>query len=252
MQLGLGIILSFLILLPGFGLYGSIFTKLGRQGLDPIPPAPSSILTLLIISTGALLGHLFLSTIIVINSIWCNLTNLFFTVNFEPDVYRIITTNETGIYSAGIIVILLLIDLLITLLVFAVGKWMAKHSITKHLISRLRYGALSDLLTKIEPEARFATAFILTKIERNSGTEETDIIGYEGVLDDLIYDKSEIQAVHISDCTAFYLRQKRDGLSKIDISPDKKKIPFLYFPKEEIRNISFTVFEEAETPEAPD
>ena len=83
-----------------------------------------------------------------------------------------------------------------------------------------------------------------------SMTDERDIIGYEGVLDDLIYDKSEIQAVHLSDCTPFYLRKEKGSLSKVDINTDKKNIPFLYFPKEEIRNISFTVFIEPE-PDVP-
>jgi len=249
MQLSLGIITAFLLLLPGFGLYGAIFIKLGNGGMEPIPPKPGSVLTLIIIAIGALVGHLLLSIFVVLNDLWCQLPIQCMNVGFDPDIYRALSGMKNIGLTAGHVLSLLLVNIAISGLVFYLGGLFAKRKITKGLVSRLRYGAMADLIDKIEPENRYATAFVLTKIDRNCKTKDDDIVGYEGLLNDLIYDKSEIQAVHLSKCTAFYLRKEEKGMKKIEMQMSRKKIPYLYIPKEEIRNIAFNIYEDPTTDE---
>jgi len=88
----------------------------------------------------------------------------------------------------------------------------------------------------------FLTAHVLTTSEYSQQNARS-IIGYEGLVKELVYDGNELLSVHLTGCNAFYMKQNSHKFYQLPNIGDDAPIPYIYFSKSDIRNVAFTIIE---------
>lgn len=92
--------LALLLLAPGLGVWIGLRVGERNELISQAPEKTGSTSSLLTIVFGALAGHILLSTLYVVQSLWCRHIGLCFTVSFDPNVFRVILTNGKSSVSA--------------------------------------------------------------------------------------------------------------------------------------------------------
>jgi len=239
MQLGLGLILSFLILLPGFSLYIAIFTRKFGRGFSPINPNVNSMLTVTIISIGSICGNLILAGIFTVQTIFCECSGRCLPVDFLPDLYAHVAGLNDQNLTAGSIFVILVADMLMFAIMFLFGRGLATWSATKDYIAKIRYGALAKLFADSDGEGKVLMARIITKIRYDANS----MIAYEGILNDIVYKNSEFQSVHLKICTPFYINKQTNNviITPLNVTGSVVTGKNMYFSRENMQNIEFFV-----------
>jgi hypothetical protein len=111
----------------------------------------------------------------------------------------------------------------------------------------LAYGWLDELLDQPLASNRYVTAFVLSKLEHEGCS-----LGYEGLVQDITTDSDrQIVSVVISDCARFIVRLSETEVARTTIvSP--RGIPLMYFGRDDIANIAFSIFEIQDTEQDAD
>jgi len=109
-------------------------------------------------------------------------------------------------------------------------------------VYRLKYGRFADLLWQSKNSNTFLIAHVLTTSEHSEQSARS-IIGYEGLVKELVYDGDELLSVHLTGCNAFYMKQNNQRFYQLPNVGDDGPIPYIYFSKSDIRNVAFTIID---------
>jgi hypothetical protein len=248
MTLGLGVLLALFLLAPGLALHAAIFRP-NPAAIRFAPPPPGSVSSLSIIAFGSLVGHVVWSLISAANDAYSTLGLPFVTVDFEPNIYTtMLETTQTGGHAVGLDAAAALSSmLLLSGIIYGSSSIALSTQWGRSMLRPVQYGWLSDFVSEVEPEGRYATAFILTPIEHDGV-----FLGYEGFIENIsVNSDKEITAISLLEVNRFTVTISPNGVQRKDVP--REAMPRLYLDRENIRNISLTIFEEPLTPEqSPD
>lgn len=236
MTFSFNLVLALFLLAPGFAAAAGLYVESQIQKIKSPPPPPGSILSLTIITVGALAAHLAGAAIYGAQDLYAHLGGPTLRLPFDPNPYRALASlaaPSATMLSGGQIVQLLASLLGLTVLAFfAAGAGLKRANLAGGMNQPL-YGWLSDIPTA-NGEDEAVLAYIVSDIEH-----EGVIVGYEGVVVDIVTNsEKEIASVLLSGCETFYLVVSKTGLRRQRVERTDA-IPQLHVQKEHIRNIAF-------------
>jgi len=248
------LVLALFLLAPGFAAFAGLFYSSHQQRhIHPAPPAPTSVLTLALVTLAALALHGAWATILFLQDLWAAQFQTI-AVPFEPNIYvdllRAGQSAKSGApINGGEIAALLATLIGLSLAGYGLTVAVVSSKWTEARVRPLLYGWADDLVRQINEEeegyVRLVTAFVLTSIEH-----EGSMFGYEGLLQNLsLTPDKELRSISLTQVTAFYVKLEPGRFKRI-VLPRTKGIPDLYIPKDQIRNVSFTVFRVRDADEA--
>jgi hypothetical protein len=238
------LVLALFLLAPGFAAFAGLFHSSHQvRHIHPAPPAPNSILILAFVTLSALGLHAGWAGLLVIQDVWAAHVG-YLPVPFEPNAYLVVLQTghalEAGQSVGGGAVAVVLLTL--------AGLSLAGYALTVGLVRTFEpvlrpylYGWAADLVGQLNAEEpgylRMVTAFVLTDI-----AHEEAMFGYEGLLSNMtLGPDKEISSISLEKVSAFYVVLKPSQFKRV-LLPRPKAIPNLYLAKEQIRNVSFTVY----------
>ena len=246
MTFSFALVLALFLFAPGFAAYAGLFFGTQSKTFRPAPPAPGSLLSLGLVTIGAILAHaagalaFWLNDLAVANGLQLIGTRA------EPNLYVAVLSASRGslMLSGGQVFGLLAgLTVLSTAAFFAVAK-IVRAEIARSNFAPLLYGWLADLVADAAPEDRYVTAFALTDTEHDGS-----FLGYEGVLENVtLTSDKEITSVLLSDCTRFRIKLTDEGLERTALRAGST-IPLLYLERAQIKNIAFNVYQLADPEE---
>lgn len=243
MTFSYNVVLALFLLAPGFAAFAGLFFSSRQQGsLHSAPPPPNSILTIAFVTLAALLLHGLWASVLFLQE-FAGASLRLIPLPFDPNVYVTLLTagraGSDGVLSGGAIAAVLLTLLLLSAIGYvATASFITSAWAERHLGSYL-YGWAADVIRQVKQPGyiHVATAFVLTSIDG-----EDTAFGYEGMLQNMtLSSDKEITSITLAQVTAFYVKLEA-GQFKRRALPRTSGIPTLYIPKEQIRNVSFTVF----------
>jgi voltage-gated potassium channel Kch len=245
------LVLALFLLAPGFAAFAGLFFSSRREpSLHPAPPAPTSVLTLALVTLAALCLHGAWATALAAQDLWSQ-HHWHVAVPFQPNIYvALLEAGEKAQAAGGTqspiatpigggdIAAILVTLIAQSLFGFRVTIAIVSSRKAEALLRPYLYGWAAEILPETPEEGivNLITAFVVTRMDG------TDIaFGYEGSVETLTLgaDK-EILSIFLTQVTAFYIELEA-GKFKRRVLPQTSGIPNLYLSKEEIRNVSFTV-----------
>jgi hypothetical protein len=245
------LVLALFLLAPGFAAFAGLFFSSRREpSLHPAPPAPTSVLTLALVTLAALGLHGAWATVLAAQDLWSqHLWHV--SVPFQPNIYVALLeagekaqaaggaqssiASRTGGGDIGAILVTLIAQSFVG---YRVTIAIVSSRKAEALLRPYLYGWAAEILPEA-PEAgvvNLITAFVVTRME---GTGLA--FGYEGSVGTLtLGPDKEVLSIFLTQVTAFYIELEA-GKFKRRVLPQTSGIPNLYLSKEEIRNVSFTV-----------
>lgn len=247
MTFSYNLVLALFLLAPGFAAFaGLFFSSHNERRVHPAPPSPTSVLTLALVSLAALGLHAIWAAVLFVQDLWVGAGFPHFNLPFEPNIYADLLNAGQGDAAAGLgggeIAAILLTLVGLSLAGYFATSGFIKSTWGSEVTRPFLYGWAADLVEQINDEkepgyVRLVTAFVLTTIEG-----EGAVFGYEGLLQNLtLTPEKSITSVTLSQVTAFYVKLAPGHFKRV-VLPRTKGIPDLFLPKEQIRNVSFTVF----------
>ena len=251
MTFSYNLVLALFLLAPGFAAFAGLFFSSRREpSLHPAPPAPTSVLTLALVTLAALCLHGAWAFVLAAQDLWSQ-HHWHLTVPFQPNIYvALLEAGEKAQAAGGAqspiappigggdIAAILVTLIAQSLLGYRVTMGIVSHRKAEALLRPFLYGWAAEILPEAQEEGivNLITAFVVTRIEGS------DIaFGYEGSVETLtLGPDKEVLSIFLTQVTAFYIELEA-GKFKRRVLPLTSGIPNLYLPKEEIRNVSFTV-----------
>ena len=235
MTLSFNLVLALFLLAPGFAVYAGVY--LGSQ-LGPIkspPPPAGSILTLALVTVGALAAHLVGAGLSALQPPLCACLPVCVRVPFEPNAYAVLldaTVNDTRV-SAGELLLAMATFAAVTALAFVVSMLFVRWAWRWKWFVRLIYGWLAEVGVADSPD-EVILAYVLSEVE-----EKGTVVGYEGIVENILTtaDK-EITAITLGSCEMFFLRLTATSVTRVKVAKTTP-IPHLQLTKDRIQNIAF-------------
>lgn len=235
MTFSYNLVLALFLMAPGFAVFAGVY--LGSQ-LGPIkspPPLPGSILTLGIVTVGALISHLVGASIFFLQDWRCAETQVCWTVPYDPNPYTsLLSVGRPGAAVAAEQIVAMLATLvLLTIIAFLVSRWMVERLAAGNTRNGLLYGWLADVAVATSADEAILV-YVVSDVEE-AGT----VVGYEGALANMTANADkEITSVLLTSCETFYLRVTEAGVLREKVSKSTP-IPQLYLDRANIKNIAF-------------
>lgn len=235
MTFSYNLVLALFLLAPGFAVFAGLYlgSQLGR--IKSPPPLPGSILTLAIVTVGALAAHLAGSAVFLAQAGICATAFPCGTVAFDPNPYTsLLAAGRPGpAITDGQVTAMLLTLVLLTALAFWVSRATVARLASRTALSGVLYGWLAEVAVATSADEAIL-AYVLSDVEE-SGT----IVGYEGALANMTANADkEITSVLLRSCETFYLRVTAEGVVREKVAK-ATPIPQLYLDHEHIKNIAF-------------
>ena len=234
-EISLGLVLGLLLLAPGLAAYAAIFHAGDVGPVRSPPPPPGSILTLTIITTGALVAHFSGALVLTLQDLACARLGNCMVIWFHPNAYAVLADfvfarrpipTPDGLAILGTL-------LVVTFAAFALTRLAAGFQPIAGALRGVLYGWLNEVAV-----ARSANEVILAHVlsdVQNDGS----VVGYEGAVANLTVNaQKEITSVLLSDCILFYLLVTKHGVERIETETDEP-IQQLYLDRDRIKNIAF-------------
>jgi hypothetical protein len=168
-------------------------------------------------------------------------------VAFETNLYKtaLATSLTHDPVSSADLAAFLVLTLALTTVSFLAAKWLASSAFGRQRLRNVWFGWLADLVDQAQPETRFVTVFVLSKV-----SHENLVMGYQGLLENLnVNADKEITSISLVECNVFTL-QLGEGTAQRQLVPRAEPIPRMYFERTEISNMAFSV-REVEPADAP-
>ena len=236
---GLGVVLSFLLLAPGFAAVAGYYLGAMKGPVRQAPAPPNSFLALAAITFGALVAHTLAALVLGLNAAWCAVGPCL-AVPWEPNLYVELLRFRSPDSAPGQATpaALLVSLLLITATGFIVGGLAALTAQGSSRLRSLTYGWTVELAFS---DALVVTAFVVSDV-----SAEGAYLGYEGIVQDLkIGADGEIKTLSLSDCGRFLLKVTPDGVERTAV--DRALIPFVMLEAANIKNIALNPYFGLET-----
>lgn len=231
---GLGVVLSFLLLAPGFAAFAGYYLGAMKGPVRQAPAPPNSFLALAAITFGALIAHTIAALMLALNALWCAHLPCV-AVPWEPNLYLELLRFRSpdtapGPGTAAAVLVSLTV---ITAMGFGIG-WLAAWGARRSARLRsLTYGWTVELAFS---DALVVTAFVVSDV-----SAEGAYLGYEGIVQDLkIGADGEIKTLSLSDCGRFLLKVTPDGVERTAV--DRALIPFVMLEAANIKNIALNPY----------
>jgi hypothetical protein len=237
------LVLALLLLFPGLCAFVGLRAGERTDFLAPRPEKPNSTSTLFIVVAGTIAGHILGAGVFAAQSIWCRLTGLCVSINYDPNVYRVLLASQHPTRD--------LTDGAIEWWIFFLGAlgaatgWFfsraARSAAFKGTFDPIDFGWLNPAVQAVKAGNSVVVAYVVSKTSHN-GTS----IAYEGIVDRLALDDDQkVVMVVLSRVDRFTVRIEEDGSVKRH-EGGGAPIPQMQFGASEIANIAFEVLTEPE------
>lgn len=246
MTFSFALVLALFLFAPGFAAYAGLFFGSQSKTFRPAPPAPGSLLSLGLVTIGAILAHACGAFLFFMNDLAFAAGLRLHHTEATPNLYVAMLSAARGsaaLTGGQIFYLLLGLVLLSTAALVSVAAAI-RAEMARSSYGPFLYGWLADLVTEAAPEDRYVTAFVLTDVEH-----EGSFLGYEGVLENLsLTADKEITSLLLSNCTRFRIQLTPAGLERAALRGGST-IPRLYIERSQIKNIAFNVYQLADPEE---
>jgi hypothetical protein len=235
--LSFNLVLALFLIAPGFGVYGGVFIPSRNSRFYISPPAPNSILTLAVVSLGALCAHAIWASVLAVQDVACTRLPCL-RLPIDPDTYSAAMAAAEGHHgvSQGVVALFLVTCFLLTLASFAATRLIILSGLTERF-AVTAYGWQAGLVEQTSAPGRYVTAFVVTDMQKDGA-----FLGYEGLLEAMNLDTDEqIKTIVLLYCNAFLLHIGKT-VRRTPI-PREGAIPRLLIEGRHIQNVAFNVFE---------
>lgn len=237
----------FLVLLlraPGLALWAGLRAGERSDLIAQAPEKPGSTVSLILVVFGALLGHILLASLFVVQAGWCAWSTRCIAVGFDPNVYRVILTNgrsagrATDLAFLAWLIALLLPAAVVGVLGYQASSW---HWL-RDLRETMSFGWLKRLVDRARPADQFIMAYVVTTLAHDGA-----YVAYEGVVENIALDEYRaIKMLVLGRCDRFLVRIEADRVERIDA--DRAPIPLLQLEASNIVNVALEVFRVPDRP----
>lgn len=234
--------LALLLLAPGLGLWAGLRAGERSDLISQAPEKPGSTFSLLVIVFGALLGHILLSALFVVQAQLCRWSGACLAIGFDPNVYRVILTNgrAAGVPGDGAFlawfVALLLPALIVALVAYRASGWRW----VRDLREAASFGWLKRWVDLARPANSFIIAYVVTTLEHEGAN-----VAYEGIVENIALDDNRaIRMLVLSNCDRFLVRISADKVERVDAP--HAPIPLIQLDAENFVNVALEVFEDVD------
>ena len=232
MTFSFNLVLALFLLAPGFALVAGIYSGGFKTRLETSPPPPNSIITLALVTGGALLGHLTWTALYGLGELVAAAAHLGWTLP-HPNPYLAalkLATDDDRAKNLGLLWTLANLSAL-TVLSFVATRLLIGWQLQSHgVVRNALYGWMAEA-TAVEG----AIGYVVTNLELDGAA-----IGYEGVLDYVTLDSSkQIVSLILTDCELFTLVAKGGIVHRVANSR-QKPLENIVLSRDAIRNMAFT------------
>ena len=234
-DISVSLVLGLLLLAPGLATYAAIFHAGDVGPVRSPPPPPGSILTLAIITTGALVAHFSGALVLALQDWGCARWGHCLVVGFRPDAYAVLADFASARRpipvpdAVGILGTLLVL----TVAAFVLTRQAAGLRPVAGALRGVLYGWLNEVVVARDAN-EVVLAHVLSDVQ-NDGS----VVGYEGAVANMTTNaQKEITSILLSDCITFYLLVTLNGVDRIETEADEP-IEQLYLDRDRIKNIAF-------------
>jgi hypothetical protein len=230
--------LALLLIAPGLAVWAGF--RIGERDalLSQAPEKPGSTLSLLIIVFGALAGHILMSGLFVVQTIWCSQTRFCLPLSFDPNVYRVILTNKIGAeHPDDSAFVVWFTALLVPALLTGVFAWWASGwRWVRAFRENATFGWLRPLIDEARSGESFIVAYVVTTLEHNGAN-----VAYEGIVENVALDDNRaISMLVLKRCDRFLVRITSDNVERIDTT--HQSIPLIQLEAKNFVNVALEVF----------
>lgn len=236
--------LALLLLAPGLGGWAALRIGERSELISQSPEQPGSTFSLFVIVFGALIGHILLSALYVLQAGICAQTSMCFSPSFDPNVYRVILTNgrSAGRPDDAAFLAWFFSLLLPALLVGGLAYWAGGWRWVRDLREAALFGWLKRWVDLARPDNAFIIAYVVTTV-----THEGSNIAYEGIVENIALDENRaISMLVLSNCDRFLVRVDKTGVQRIDA--EHSPIPLIQLSSEHFVNVALELFEDVSVP----
>lgn len=231
----LGLVFALFLLAPGLALYAGLFLQPRGNRFHPTPPAPGSVLTLAIVTMGALGVHAAWSLLSAANDLACTRVACL-SLPFETNIYTIALAG--GVLARALpgaeVAVFLVVTVAISGLAYAIGRRASAAS----AVTRGLFGWLADMVEQSAQPNRFLAVFVLTTLKQGELT-----LGYEGALASITLGPDrEVAAVALREATPFLVTMSAVGVETSHFL-QRDPIPLIAFGRDQIENVAFNIFD---------
>lgn len=239
--------LALMLIAPGLGLWAGLRIGERSELISQAPEKPGSTSNLFVIVFGALLGHILLSFLFVMQAVFCKGSGLCFSVGFDPNVYRAILINGRGTASASDFAFFswFFALLLPSLITGYIGVEASKDAALRNLREASSFGWLKPFVDQASSPNAFIIAYVVTTLEHEGSN-----VAYQGIVENIALDDNRaIKMLVLSDCDRFLVRVSAFKVQRIDF--DKTQIPVIQLEADNFINVALEVFEVSEDSNPP-
>jgi hypothetical protein len=235
------LVLALLLLFPGLCAFAGLRAGERTDLLAPRPEKPNSTNTLFVVVAGTIAGHTLGAGVFALQAAWCRWTGFCWTTAYDPNVYRVLLSNQ---HPAGE-----LTDFAIEWWIFFLGAlgaitgWFfsraARSAAFKGTFDPIDFGWLNPAVQAVKAGNSVVVAYVVSKTSHNGAS-----IAYEGIVDRLALDDDQkVAMLVLSRVDRFTVRIEDDGTIKRR-EGGGTPIAQMQFAAAEIANIAFEVLTE--------
>lgn len=231
--------IALILLFPGFCAWAGLRAAERTDLLTPRPDKPNSTATLFVVVLGTIAGHLIGAASFVAQTAWCRFTGLCVTIDFDPNVYRVMYTSG---HSPGAVTDLAILVWLLELALVGLGAgalivWLAGIDWIKDRWDAIDFGWLNAPVQQVKSSDAVILAYVVTKTSHDGAN-----IAYEGMVQQLAMDDDQtITMLVLRRVDRFLVKITRSGVRRID--ENHQPIAQMQLHLSEIANVALEVIE---------
>ena len=232
MTFSFNLVLALFLLAPGFALVAGVYYGGPRKRLETAPPPPNSVITLALVTGGALVAHLACAGAYGLCEILAWLLHLSWPYPHPNPYGMALRLADAGERTRDLGLAWALFNLAaLTAVVFGATRALVARRMRKPgFVRDTLYGWLAEATA-----AEGAIAYVVTTLELDGAA-----VGYEGVLEYMTLDSSrQIVSLVLTDCELFTLVAKGGMVHRVR-NPREKPLENIVLSREAIRNVAFT------------
>jgi hypothetical protein len=232
--------LALLLLAPGLGVWIGLRAGERNALISQAPEKTGSTSSLLTVVFGALVGHILLSLLYVVQSFWCRATGLCFNVPFDPNVFRIILTSGRSSVSAPDIAFLswFFSLLLPAAMVAILSFWASSWQWVRDQREASTYGWLKRWVDLAKPKNSCLLACVVTTLEHEGSN-----VAYQGIVENIaLNDDRAITMLVLSNCDKFLVKVVGDSSNTEESKPTP--IALIHLEAKNFVSVALEVFEQ--------
>jgi hypothetical protein len=229
--------LALLLLAPGLGVWIGLRVGERNELISQAPEKTGSTSSLLTIIFGALAGHILLSILYVVQTLWCRYTGLYFPVSFDPNVFRgILTNGKSSIVAPDIAFLSWFFSLLLpAVMVAALSYFASSLTWVRDQRERATFGWLKRWVDLARPSNSFLLAQVVTTLEHDGVN-----VAYQGIVENIALDDNRaIKMLVLSNCDRFLVKITDHTVERVEIN--SFPIPLIHLEATNFINVAFEV-----------